>query len=166
MEDTEDAATAAAKALACLRAVYPPYHPVRLAVFEQRIVRFLARIADMRAHGARVTSGSGLTDECPRSYRVASFPSLKRRRRRAAGRGNRMLPAVPRHSADLCGRGPPSHAEGAAGARFRQQMPGLMLGFLAQHSGSPSTHRTQSLNRTLSGSRTPHIILYTHDDAT
>jgi SET and MYND domain-containing protein len=103
LEDTEDAATAAAKALACLRAVYPPYHPVRLAVFEQRIVRFLARIADMRAHGARVTSGSGITDECPRSYRVASFPSLKRRRRRAAGRGNRMLPAVPRHSADLCG---------------------------------------------------------------
>lgn len=29
LEDTEDAASAAAKALACIRAVYPPFHPVR-----------------------------------------------------------------------------------------------------------------------------------------
>jgi hypothetical protein len=29
LEDTEDAASAAASALACLRATYPPFHPVR-----------------------------------------------------------------------------------------------------------------------------------------
>lgn len=129
LEDTEDAASAASKALACLRAVYPPYHPVRLLTSSPCFMCSVQMVHCLHSdltHCVCLSLGGGLVDKRPRAHGVASLPSFKWRRWRAAGEGNCLLSTVLSYPQNLCWRGPPSGAKSSAGARFRHQECGLM----------------------------------------